>query len=80
MNFRLRFKHLFSWEEKLLFTFLSAFFAFVAINLSVSDCLAGNTGNTSNCFNSMSVSDKVEAVVLIGHDSNKVMMMQNIDL
>jgi len=80
MRFRFRFKHPFSGEEKLLFTFLSAFVAFAAIDLSASDRSAGNTGNTSNHFNSMSVSDKVEVVVPIGRDSNQVMMMQNTDL
>ena len=74
---RFRFKNPFSGEEKLLLTFLSAFVAFVAINLSASDRSTGNTGNTSNLFSSISVSDKEEAVVPIGRNSIQVTMMQN---
>ena len=74
---RFRFKNPFSGEEKLLLTFLSAFVAFVAINLSASDRSTGNTGYTSNLFSSISVSDKEEAVVPIGRNSIQVTMMQN---
>jgi len=74
---RFRFKNPVSGEEKLLLTILSVFVAFVAIYLSASDRSAGNTGNTSNHFNSISVSDKEEAVVPIGRISIQVTMMQN---
>ena len=48
---------------KLLLTFLSALVAFMEINLSAADRSEGNSGNTSKCFNSVSVSEN-DVVVL----------------
>lgn len=73
---RLYFRCPFNGEEKILFTFLSSLVCFHSNNLSSSKQLVGNLGNILTRFNSVSVSDKEEAVVPIGCNQIKFTMMQ----
>lgn len=77
---RFCFRYPFSDEEKILFTFLSAFVALVVIKLSGFERLVGKSGNTSKRFNLVSVSNKKEAVLHISYHRFEFVMMQNREL